>query len=708
MHIRSGKNNIDYIKILLAVAVAVIALLVRMPSAFLVALSEEQEEAFMDETGLPYFTDPDSYYHIRLVDTMLRTGKMADTISPDGEPWDIHSFYPEGRSAAYEPGIVRLTIALWKVFSLSAPIDISRVEFYLAGFMAMLTALAAFAVGCRSNGRTSGFVSGVLIGCAPEFVSRTSFGRFDTDIFVVLMNVLLILFLTETLRTRLTKKQLAYAIVYVFTAIVYANCWQTRFSMLFAGLTIVGGLIFIVIDSLRDSVSLKGKERFAYVLKRREIILLIGAGILILLIIGIIMGPSKIAEVFSALTFSMSQEIADGAMPNMFESISELEIPALVPEHFPDWFKGYVLGSAPTVVTGIGGALAAAAAVGGLVFLCLGSFGKLKLIHGENLGERDCLLYFVILGTWTITGLGLTRFGIRFIEMLTVPTGLLAGIFAGWLPGLFKTDSFKKRLARTVVSIMAVTAIVLPDFEGFFIGIRVPSVTDASANAMKCIRENADDPEAVIESWWDMGYFYESESAHPCLWDGGCQDPIRAILLSRALVEDDMEMSCRILNMLACSGNRAVDMLAENADPGTAFETLWEVFPMERDEACAVISDKCGLDTEGAREAESLIHPARPKEAYLVLTYTMTNQTSMYEFYSDWDFTGTQVSPYSEEADDPQAELSETEKENLEKKRDGYMMWRLFFEVENNPYFDPVYEYSDGIEGVRVWRVNAI
>lgn len=701
-------KKVDYIKIILAVVVAVIALLVRMPSAFLIALPEEKVEAFTDDSGLPYFTDPDSYYHIRLVDTMLRTGKIADTVSADGEPWDMHSFYPEGRNGAYEPGIVRLTIALWKVFNLSAPIDISRVEFYLSGFMAMLTALAAFIAGCRISGKISGFVAGILVGCAPDFVSRTTFGRFDTDIFVVLMNVLLILFLTEMLRAHEPKKKFAYALAYFLTAIIYANCWATRFSMLFAGLTIAGGLIFAVADSWRGSQSMRIKERIEDLLKRRDIVMLVGAGVMILLVIGMTMGFATVADVFSSLTFNTSQQVTDGAFPNMYESISELTRPELVPESFRYWFRGYVLGAAPTVVTGIGGVLAALAAVGGLVMLGVRAFKGSEDRNGETLGRRECLISFIILGLWTITGLFLTRLGVRFIEMLTAPTGLLAGIFAGWISERLRAGNLKRRIAGGVLSAILVTAIVLPDFEGFFLGIRVPSVTDASANAMKCIRENADDPEAVIESWWDMGYFYESESAHPCLWDGGCQDPIRAILLSRALVEDDMEMSCRILNMLACSGNRAVDMLAEKADPRTAFETLWEVLPMEKDEACAVIEKKCALNAEAAQKAERLIHPTQPKEAYLVLTYTMTNQTTMYEFYSDWDFTGTQVSPYSEKADDPQSKLSEVEKENLEKKRDGYTMWRLFFEVEDNPYFDPVYEYSDDIEGVRVWKVNAI
>ena len=89
---------------------------------------------------------------------------------------------------------------------------------------------------------------------------------------------------------------------------------------------------------------------------------------------------------------------------------------------------------------------------------------------------------------------------------------------------------------------------------------------------------------------------------------------------------------------------------------------------------------------------------------YLVLTYTMAKQTTMYEYYSDWDFSGTQISPY----DSANIALTDDEVERLERKRDTYTMWRLFFDVENNPYFNIKYEYNDGVEGIRVWRVMHI
>ncbi|MCR5473598.1 MAG: dolichyl-diphosphooligosaccharide--protein glycosyltransferase subunit STT3 [Lachnospiraceae bacterium] len=707
MSLKSNTSKTDIIKIFLAISVTVIALLVRMPSAFMIAVSEEEENAFTDDSGLPYFTDTDSYYHVRLVNTMLKTGRMSDTTSTEGEPWDLHSYYPDGRSAVYQPGIVYLTVALWKIFNLSVPMDISRVEYYLPGFMAMITALVAFITGCHIQGKVTGFVAGILTACAPEFVSRTSFGRFDTDIFVVLMNVLLILFFTEMLRTEKLINQLVYATAFVLTAVLYANCWAPQFSTLFAGLTVISGLIYSLIYNWRKNAYLDMKKRVVTTLISHEVIISVGAGLMILLIICVSMGISVVIDIFKSLSFKTTQNVSEGVLPNIFDSISELQRPDFFPDRLLDWFRGYILGSPQTVITGIGGAFTAMAALSGLVILWLRMLGTLK-VKGDELPKRHvCGMYFVVLGLWAAAGLYLSQLGIRFIEILTVPTGLLAGILAGWLAGRTKYLTTKKRILGSIVALVVVGVIIVPNIEGIFLSIRRPTVTDASADAMKWVRENASDPDALIESWWDMGYFYESESDHPCLWDGGTQDPVRTILYSRAMTEDDMETSRRILNMLACSGNKAVDCLMEYTDTKNAFDVLWEVLPLDTKSACNVISDKCGVNMEEAQRVENLIHPRITKEAYLVLTYTMMVQTEWYEYYSDWDFTGTQPLP-NEYNDSEDNALSKAEEEKLERIRGTYTMWRLFFDKEINPYFTQECEFYDGIEGIRIFKVSQL
>lgn len=701
------ENSVDFIKILLAIVAAVIALLVRMPTAYLITASEEKENAYTDDTGLPYFTDPDSYYHVRLVDNVLKTGMIADKKNFEGEPWDMHSYYPEGRSAVYQPGIVYLTIALWKIFNLSVPMDISRVEFYLSGFMAMITAVVAFISGCRNSGKISGFVAGILVSCAPAYASRTSFGRFDTDVFVVLMNVLLIMFIMEILRADELRKQILFGMLFILISVIYAFCWAPQFSSLFVGLTIVAGLIYVAVDTVQYCD--KSVKKYVILLSSNtKTILLMGIGLLVLLIIGVIMGLTVIEEIFSPLSFEMTRSASEGSLPNIFDSISELRRMAFVPDNIVDWIRGYTPGAMQTTITGVGGLFAAIAALGGLTVLFFHSYELLSAKNDEPLESNCSLMYLVILGIWLIAGLFLTSLGMRFVEILSTPIGLLAAVFVGYITRNTKGKNLKWRIVKVVVSVVAIGIIIIPDLEGIFFNVRVPTVTDASSNAMKWIKENADDPEAVIESWWDMGYYYESESGHPCLWDGGSQDAIRALLFSRALTENDIEMSCRIFNMLACSGNRAVDLLMEYTDPQTAFETLWTVFPMDKENSCAIISNKCGMNAEDARKVEEYIHPNKSKEIYLVITYSMVNQIALYEYYSNWDFTGKQIPPYELDESEIQHNLNEKKQEEIDNKRSGYTMLRLFIDMEENSYFIPQYECYDGIEGVRVWKVTNI
>ena len=74
---------------------------------------------------------------------------------------------------------------------------------------------------------------------------------------------------------------------------------------------------------------------------------------------------------------------------------------------------------------------------------------------------------------------------------------------------------------------------------------------------MDWVAANAASPDAAIASWWDLGYYYTYESGHPTLWDGGTQDPLRAIIVGKALSTDDMQLSGSLIRMLSNTGNAA-------------------------------------------------------------------------------------------------------------------------------------------------------
>ena len=226
---------------------------------------------------------------------------------------------------------------------------------------------------------------------------------------------------------------------------------------------------------------------------------------------------------------------------------------------------------------------------------------------------------------------------------------------------------------------------------------------------MEWVRDHAEDPDAVIATWWDNGYFYEAVSGHPCLWDGGiASSPVRAILVSKALTAHDPELSRRILLMLSGSGNAGAEYLLERTDAETAFDTVWDALLLDRPEAEELIAARCGMDRAEAAAAERLLHPAPAKETYLIATDLMMMEIGWFEYYAGWDFAGDNPLPrsttlrYTPEGDPYDSPRGQA---YMEEVRGPETLWRLYMEEEEDPRFELVFQGDDGTEGLMMWRV---
>jgi asparagine N-glycosylation enzyme membrane subunit Stt3 len=217
-------------------------------------------------------------------------------------------------------------------------------------------------------------------------------------------------------------------------------------------------------------------------------------------------------------------------------------------------------------------------------------------------------LYFCVLGVLFVGCFFAMSKGVRFIEHFAVPVGILAGAAAGWFASNIGRQQWGSACIAPIFIAVLCAAAVAPSVVGSaqISAAMRPSATDASAQGMAWIRDNAKDPQAVIFSWWDNGYFYEAVSGHPCLWDGGiASSPVRAILVSKALTAHDPELSRRILLMLSGSGNAGAEYLLERTDAETAFDTVWDALLLDRPEAEELIAARCGMDRAEAAAADT-------------------------------------------------------------------------------------------------------
>ena len=96
-------KSVIIILILLAVVFAL-----RTPAADLNFLDGDMKGDFVDSSGLPYFSEMDSYYNLRLTEDYVDHGFVGD-IQENGHNVDMHRYAPDGNNISYELGIVYVT-----------------------------------------------------------------------------------------------------------------------------------------------------------------------------------------------------------------------------------------------------------------------------------------------------------------------------------------------------------------------------------------------------------------------------------------------------------------------------------------------------------------------------------------------------------------------------------------------------------------------
>ncbi len=723
------KKRVRWIQILCLAAVMAAAVIVRIPAGQLSGFAEEQRAVYTSQEGLPYLTDPDSYYHIRIAENDLKYGTLSENRAEDGTLWDTQSNYPAGRSAEYQKGIVYAAEAVWKIAGLFGEADLYTAAFWLPSVMAALAALAAFLLGYRISGTAGGFTAGILVSCASAFVARVLPGRYDTDMFSAVMDVLLILFLTEALRARGIRSRVLAAAGFALTAVAYSWCWSV-YAFMFSVLTAAGGAVFLIVRTFVIHTD-RGKEKRAHFFRKRPDIQawLLCAGLMAVLLL-FANGLSFFRQ-FWRRVFWAGSMTESGTLPNLLASVTELNRPVGIPSDPAEWFVAYVPGKTLSILNGIGGAAVVILCVGGILILLL---RVLKVAPEETAaaegtseeyaaakssaetpeyGKTVSLLYLCVLGTWLVGGMYASQQGIRFVQHLAVPAGILAGSCVGSAAlGIAAVRKGPEIIKILCIMLLCAAAAAIPVAGAVQIcRLNRPSASDALEEGMEWIREIAEDPDAVIASWWDFGYYYEYASGHPAFWDGGSQNGMRAILIAKALTSRNITLSGRILQMLASYGNRPAEELSELLGEKTAFDALWETLLMDRMEAEECLEEKYGISRKESAELAGMLHPEQKKEIYLVISGDMLYKLGWIEYYADWDFSGNGRKPvatvYSVTPDGSADINTETEEARaFFEDRAKETIWRLFFGSDGEDVFIPAFETSDGISQLKVWEVK--
>ena len=180
-----GKSLV-IILILLAVVFAL-----KAPAADLPMLGDDIKASYVDSSGMPYFSEMDSYYNLRLTENYADHGHVGDEII-NNSAWDMHRYAPDGNKINYELGIVYLTNWMHDMANtfFGGNHSVREVAFWTGAIISTLAVIPAFIFSRRISNDWGAIVATLIIVLAPNYFAHTFPGFFDTDMFYYIFSLL--------------------------------------------------------------------------------------------------------------------------------------------------------------------------------------------------------------------------------------------------------------------------------------------------------------------------------------------------------------------------------------------------------------------------------------------------------------------------------------------------------------------------------------
>ena len=491
-------KSIIIILILLAVVFAL-----RAPAADLNILPNEIKGDYVDSSGLPYFSEMDSYYNLRLTENYVDHGYVGDIKYDNGTQMDMHRYAPDGNVINYELGIVYVTSFIHDIVNqFFGHHGIREVAFWTGAFIASLAVIPAFIFARRLTNDWGAIAATLIIVLAPNYFAHTFPGFFDTDMFYYIFSLFFIFFFVECIRTDNLALKVIYAVLSIVSIGLFSQSWTGYiFYIGLMGIFTVVYLIACYIFNVGENNQDQYSNKLLWFIHQKELL-----SIILLLVIGaiglaIFRGVDTVIGIFGSLLNLLSLQSTArvvGGFPNVLISVAEMQMPNLLGAGMGSAF----LANSNGVVNGLGGISVMFAGLIVLYILVSRAFklrksnapkdikskpskgnrvsaaqkiddqNKFKLSIGQldNLGstsdeisqnKRLIILYSCLFLVWTlITILAVTR-GSRFITTIVLPFGLMTGIFIG-----FATDYIKNKLNNdnwlTVIVILCAALAAYP------------------------------------------------------------------------------------------------------------------------------------------------------------------------------------------------------------------------------------------------------
>ena len=465
-------KSVVIILILLAVVFAL-----KAPAADLGAIPDELKGEYTDSSGLPYFSEMDSYYNLRLTEDYVDHGYVGDELINNSE-WDMHRYAPTGEKINYEMGIVYVTSFLHNIFGNQT---VKETAFWTGAIISTLAVIPAFIFARRLTNDYGAIVATLIIALAPNYFAHTFPGFFDTDMFYYIFSLFFIFFFVETIRAKSIILKVIFAALSIISIGLFSMSWTGY--IFYVGLMGIFSVVYLIVCYLFNVGEDNQNEyssKLAWFIHQKEILSIVILGVIGFAGLAIFRGVDGVIGIFGSVTGLLSLQSASvvvGGFPNVLISVAEMQMPSLLGGGLASAFLANTSG----VVNGIG---SISILFAGLIVLYILVSRTLKLrktkVHtpGEakkppkgkrqasakkiddklkfkiNTGNFDFgstdelvaskrlnVLYTCLFVVWVVVAALAVSRGSRFITTIVLPFGLMAGIFVG-----FAIDYVKNKL----------------------------------------------------------------------------------------------------------------------------------------------------------------------------------------------------------------------------------------------------------------------
>lgn len=521
-----------FFDIFLILILMTLSILPRACSFNLSHIKEENRAEYMDDSGMIWMNDPDSFYFARIAREMSENGDYYLS-RPAADDSLMFRFKDGSLTASFLPAVSAFFYRL-----LSPIFGFSFYSFicFIGPFLYSLSVIPAYIfIKRRTSSRLGAFVAGFFAGTTIIFLRRTVFCSFDTDILLFVLPMSFITCFSEIFFSKTKNSRIFYSFLSVFFFFLLASTWATYsiYFFLALGISIVyAALLFIKTRNKNSLVSNSGLKFSIFSLLACFLLVAFTRG-------------SFDFSIFATISDVLGTGYSSGSTkwPSAGKYVSELrDVP---------FVSGSIDSVSPTgIVNCLGGIFPLVCLVALIAFyvfeyICILRKKRTFLSENELFPEISVLLPWLFMGFVSLIG------GIRFLELPSLPVSLALGLFIGHLRNYSRDISSFVRVPLLLtfsLAIIAPQAVALtPAHEKY-----TTAIDDTLIEVSEFIGEEAGENKenSLIISWWDYGYTYEYFSGVRTLADGGTYNGEIYCYLSSIFLSSVEKDSEKALNYL--------------------------------------------------------------------------------------------------------------------------------------------------------------